>query len=58
MIRRDLEAASIPYTVDGPDGPLFADFHALRHSYITLLDRGGVSLRTAKPHLPGTARRY
>lgn len=48
MLRVDLEAAGIPYVVQGPAGPLFADFHSLRHSYITLLDRGGVSLRTAQ----------
>jgi integrase len=48
MIRRDLEAAGIPYTVEGPDGPLYADFHALRHSYLTLLGRGGVDLRTVQ----------
>src|SRR5204863_247015 len=34
MLRIDLEAASVPYAVEGPGGPLFADFHALRHSYI------------------------
>ncbi len=48
MIRRDLEAVGIPYSVEGPDGPLYADFHALRHSYITALGRGGVDLRTAQ----------
>jgi integrase len=48
MIRADLDLAGIPYSVDGPDGPLFADFHALRHSYITALGRGGVDLRTAQ----------
>ncbi len=34
--------------VPGPDGPLFADFHALRHTYLTLLGKGGVDLRTAQ----------
>jgi integrase len=48
MLRTDLEAAGIPYAVEGPDGPLYADFHALRHSYITALGRGGVDLRTAQ----------
>src|SRR5438046_8454826 len=48
MIRGDLADAGIPYTVPGPDGDLFADFHALRHSYLTLLGRGGVDLRTAQ----------
>jgi excisionase family DNA binding protein len=47
MLRRDLEAAGIPYVVQGPDGPLFADFHALRHSYVAMLDRAGVSLKQA-----------
>jgi excisionase family DNA binding protein len=46
MLRRDLEAAGIPYEVPGPDGPLFADFHALRHSYLTLGGRAGIDLRT------------
>jgi integrase/recombinase XerC len=46
MLRIDLEAAGIPYTVEGPDGPLFADFHALRHSYLTLGGRAGIDLRT------------
>jgi integrase/recombinase XerC len=46
MLRLDLEAAGIPYAVEGPDGPLFADFHALRHSYLTLGGRAGIDLRT------------
>src|SRR5262249_458336 len=44
--RADLEAAGIPYAVEGPDGPLFADFHALRHTYLTLGGRAGIDLRT------------
>ena len=48
MIRRDLEAVGIPYTVEGPDGPEHADFHSLRHSYLTMLGRHGVDLRTAQ----------
>jgi excisionase family DNA binding protein len=48
MLRGDLEAAGIPYTVEGPDGPEHADFHALRHTYLTLLGKGGVDLRTAQ----------
>jgi integrase len=48
MLRGDLETAGIPYVIDGPDGPLYADFHALRHTYLTLLGRGGVDLRTAQ----------
>src|SRR5262249_5248784 len=47
MLRDDLEAAGIPYVVEGPDGPLHADFHALRHSYVALLDRAGLTLKQA-----------
>jgi hypothetical protein len=49
MLRRDLEAAGIPYAVEGPDGPQwpqYADFHALRHSDLTLGGRAGLDLRT------------
>jgi integrase len=46
MLRLDLEEAGIPYEVPGPDGPLFADFHALRHTYLTLGGRAGIDLRT------------
>ncbi len=46
MLRIDLAAAGIPYAVDGPDGLLYADFHALRHSYLTLGGRAGIDLRT------------
>jgi excisionase family DNA binding protein len=46
MIRKDLEEANIPYIVEGPDGPLHADFHALRHTFITLLRN--VDLRTTQ----------
>jgi excisionase family DNA binding protein len=48
MLRKDLQEAGIPYVVEGPDGPLFADFHAFRHTYLTGLRRGGVDLRTAQ----------
>src|ERR1700687_5525615 len=30
----------------GPDAPLFADFHALRHTCLTLGGRAGIDLRT------------
>src|SRR5262249_1917473 len=46
-LRIDLEAAGVPYTIEGPNGPLYADFHALRHSYIALLDRSGATLKEA-----------
>ncbi len=62
MLRTDLEAAQIPYVVDGPDGPLFADFHSLRHSYISLLNRGGVGLlnaqKLARHSTPNLTARY
>ncbi|HYT89387.1 MAG TPA: tyrosine-type recombinase/integrase [Gemmataceae bacterium] len=47
MLRIDLEPAGIPYVIEGPDGPLYADFHSLRHSYVSLLDQSGVSLKQA-----------
>jgi site-specific recombinase XerC len=46
MLRIDLEAAGIAYAVEGPDGPEYADFHSLRHSYLTLGGRSGIDLRT------------
>jgi integrase len=46
MLRIDLDAAAIPYAVEGPDGPEYADFHSLRHSYLTLGGRSGIDLRT------------
>ncbi len=46
MLRIDLDAAGIAYSIEGPDGPEYADFHALRHSYLTLGGRSGIDLRT------------
>ncbi len=46
MFRRDLETAGIPCAVEGPEGPEYADFHSLRHSYLTLGGRSGIDLRT------------
>jgi excisionase family DNA binding protein len=51
MLRIDLDAAGIPYTIEGPDGPLYADFHSLRHSYLTL----GGRHRPADPARVGRA---
>ncbi len=45
MLRLDLAAAGIPYR-DGAG--CVADFHALRHSYITLLERSGASPKLAQ----------
>jgi hypothetical protein len=36
MLRSDLGAAGIPYADELADGPLYADFHALRHTVLTL----------------------
>jgi integrase len=47
ILMRDLAEAGVPYTVPGPDGLLFCDFHALRHTFIALLDRAGLSLKQA-----------
>ncbi len=46
MLRIDLNAAGIAYATEGPDGPEYADFHSLRHSYLTLGGRSGIDLRT------------
>ena len=43
MIRFDLAAAGVEYKVDGPNGPEYADFHALRHSFVTALAAAGVN---------------
>ncbi len=45
ILRQDIEAAGLVYK--DADG-LFADFHALRHTYITNLARHGVPLTTAQ----------
>src|SRR5262249_47036184 len=45
MLRLDLAAAGIPYRDADGRG---ADFHALRHSYITLLERSGVTPKLAQ----------
>jgi integrase len=47
MLRIDLEPAGVPYVIDGPDGPLYADLHALRHSFIAMLDQSGATLKQA-----------
>jgi integrase len=47
MLRIDLKAAGIPYVLEGPDGLRYADFHALRHSFISMLDKSGATLKEA-----------
>jgi integrase len=44
MLRRDLIVAEIPYST--PKGTF--DFHATRHTYVTLLIRNGVDINTVK----------
>ena len=43
-LKRDLAAAGIPYKTSRG----YADFHALRHTYVTRLIRAGVSPKTAQ----------
>ncbi len=45
MLQRDLEAAEVPY-VD--ENGLYADFHALRHTFITNMVKSGVAPKTAQ----------
>jgi integrase len=47
MIAKDEKEAGIPYVVAGPNGPLYADFHALRHTFITAIVNSGASLTEA-----------
>jgi integrase len=42
MLQVDLRRAGIPYRVDTPSGPRFADFHSIRHSFVSALAATGV----------------
>lgn len=42
VLRGDLAAAGVPYVVTTPEGPRYADFHALRHSFVSALAAAGV----------------
>jgi hypothetical protein len=53
MLKIDLDAADIPYVVDGANGPLFGDFHALRHTYSSMLDKACASLNQAANGIRG-----
>lgn len=44
MIRADMESAGIPYRIEGVNSPLFADFHALRHTFVTNVARTDMSV--------------
>ncbi len=45
VLRVDLAAAGIPYKLETADGPRYADFHALRHSYLSALAAAGVGVK-------------
>ncbi|MDB5310480.1 MAG: xerD 1 [Gemmataceae bacterium] len=45
MLRVDLAAAKVPYMVQGPNGPEYADFHALRHTFCSALAAAGMGAK-------------
>ncbi|MGF1581918.1 MAG: hypothetical protein ACFCD0_21545 [Gemmataceae bacterium] len=47
MFRPDLEDSEIEFAIEGPEGPLVADFHCLRHTYVALLEQSGATLKEA-----------
>jgi len=47
MLRHDLKAADIPFTICGSDGEEARDFHALRNCYISNVIRAGADLKQA-----------
>jgi len=49
MLQVDLVAAKIEYEVTGSDGvKRYADFHALRHTFVTFLSRSGLTVKQAQ----------
>ena len=47
ILRSDLEACGVPYSIKSKAGPLYFDFHALRHWYCTQIGRQpGISMKT------------
>ncbi len=47
LLKADLTAAGVPYEVRGPNGPLYFDFHSLRHWYCTQVgNTPGISPKT------------
>jgi len=53
MLRVDLEAAGVPYCVEGANGKEYADFHALRHTFcsaLSALGAGTKELQTLARH--------
>jgi integrase len=45
MLRVDLAAAGVPYCVEGVNGKEFADFHALRHTFVSALAASGAGAK-------------
>ena len=45
MVRKDMEAAKVPYVIKTLDGDRYADFHALRHSYLSALAASGAAIK-------------
>lgn len=45
MPRVDLEAANVPYCIDGVHGKEYADFHALRHTFVSALAAAGTGAK-------------
>lgn len=43
ILRKDLKAAGVAYRIDTPAGPEYLDFHALRHTFVTVLAAAGVT---------------
>jgi hypothetical protein len=53
MLRVDLAAAGVPYCVEGVNGNEYADFHALRHTFVSALaaaEVGPKELQTLARH--------
>ena len=45
MLRIDLRAAKVPYVVETPHGKEHADFHALRHTFLSSLAAAGIGAK-------------
>ena len=45
LFHKDAAAAGVPRTITGPDGKLVVDFHALRSTFITMLDTLDIGLK-------------
>jgi hypothetical protein len=45
VLARDLKAAGVAYCQQSLDGPKYADFRALRHSYLSALAAAGVGVK-------------